>query len=810
MLALAGYVTRAGSVDEGNTVTDYLPAERERGITIQSAAIRFPWAWHNAPFGDDYVAGDEVEISLIDTPGHVDFSVEVNRSVAVLDGAVLVVDSVAGAQAQTETVWRAMTYTSLSSSNSEKAKDDDDFPFDDEDSTPTREPLPCIAVVNKMDKVGNNFVLAVKSLRKKLVGANPIPLQIPLFHCRESVSKSNSLEDLVAQPWYKEAKGGSDDPVEAAGDFAGVVDLVHMRAAIWPDVESRSVGDVNLCAPQIISLVDENHQPRRSDCAVTRVALQTRAEMIAALADVDEAIEEYFLMEEEPSNAEIREAFRRATLSNQALPVLASAALRGKGVEPVLDAIADLLPSPLDRQPPPLTYWNRSSKYNQLEVVEGDKDEITRGHPLNSSTLAFAFKVLHMKGRGSGDGRVVFARVYSGRLKVRDEIHVMSPPAIGELPDNPRVERIGGMLEMAGGKFDNMENGVCRSGEVCALVGLKTVVTGDTIVLKNKKAENIFLAGVAAPKSVLTVRLETRNASDQDILSDALRILSVEDPSIQVQEKESGILLSGLGELHVEVVIDRIRREFGVPLRVGAPSVAFRESVEQRIDSNGLINFDHTVGGTRFEASIHIIVEPTRDSVEFSTAMLLHEPKVIIEPAAREYLQLSLDASEEDLVIESELAKALVHGCLGALKRGPLGPYPMSNLICRIVDVDSEGGFNGLMKLPGALRAAVSNVLSSMLQSNKELCTMMEPTMDIEILLPNDMVGAVLSDLTARRGNVSDVHMGDAGGEVEAKALVRGNVPLMEILGYATTLRSLTAGEATYTTEYKGHTPYKL
>lgn len=838
MLALAGTVARAGCVDDGNTVTDYLPAERERGITIQSAAIRFPWAWHNNPYGDDYAANDSVTIALIDTPGHVDFSVEVNRSVAVLDGAVLVVDAVAGVQAQTETVWRAMTqhtsmsnYHALNHTNSSILEEDEEWTaglnFKDGQSTPfdgagsSHEPLPCVAVINKMDKVGHNFGLAVKSLRNKLPGANPIPIQIPLFRTRDNFAdEKNPLPDLVAlNPWTTTSADGG---AATTGEFMGVVDLIHMRAIVWPDVAAHVVSNVEACAPLVFALRDKQHQPRHSDCAVTQVATQARQEMMAALAEVDEAIEEYFLMEEEPSNAELRQAFRRATLDHKALPVLAAAALRGKGIEPCLDAIADLLPSPLDRQPPSLTYWDNSNNKggpsaSDFELVEGDKEQVRFGHSLHPSALAFAFKVLHMKGRGgSGDGRVVFARVYSGTLKDRDTIHVVSPPALGEAPEKPRVERIGGMLEMAGGSFGKRQNGECQSGEVCALIGLKSVVTGDTIVLapekgssKKKNKENVFLAGVSAPRPVLKVRLETETMSDQKRLSEALRLLSIEDPSIVVEETEAATLLSGLGELHVEIVLDRLHREFCIPVIVGAPSVAYRESLEKSVDTNGLVKYDQTIGDTRLEASVHLSIEPLHSFLGDSMAMVLQEPKVTIEPAAREYLQLNEDKAEDDLVVKSPLAKALVQGCIGALKRGPLGPYPMSNVICRVVNVDCEDGLSSLEALPGALRAAAANAILTLLKSNQNQCTVLEPTMSIEVTLPNDMVGAVLSDLTSRRGNVGDVYVGDTEGVVQAKALVRGEVPLIEILGYANSLRSLTAGEASFTAEYKGHAPCK-
>jgi len=444
MLALAGVVRQAGSVDDGNTVTDYLPAERERGITISSAAISFPWQFHNA--GDDAEANDHVTIQLIDTPGHIDFSVEVNRSVAVLDGAVLVVDSVAGVQAQTETVWRAMTRPSL---NNHMLSDKQQQHY-------AHEPLPCLALINKMDKEGCHFGNAIRSLKQKLPGANPIPIQMPLFRSSNSAAGAGPLAGIEAVPVGETSSSSnnrsSSGSSASVGDFAGVVDLLHMRAIVWPD--GINPADVEACIPQTFSLLQAGtHEPLHPNCQVTEEALAARCELLEAMAECDEQIEECYLTEKEPSNAELRAALRRVTLSQRGIPVMASAALRGKGVEPVLDAIADLLPSPLDRRPPPLNcldiavandkFDSNASDDLPATLLQDDKKQLLgKGHPLHPSLLALAFKVVHMKGRGgSGDGRVVFARVYSGVLRDRDVVQVISPPAPGEAPDKPRKER---------------------------------------------------------------------------------------------------------------------------------------------------------------------------------------------------------------------------------------------------------------------------------------------------------------------------------------------------------------------------------
>lgn len=664
-----------------------------------------------------------------------------NRSVAVLDGAVLVIDSVAGVQAQTETVWKAM---------------------DD---------LPCVALVNKMDKDGCNFATAVSSLQRKLPGANPIPIQLPLF--RES--GTSGLDGI-------QAFSG-----DSRGDFCGIVDLVHMRAVVWP--ANSNIAQVESCVPEVISLHD-----RASDCVVAEAAHEARHELVEALAEVDETIEELYLTEQDPTVQDLQASLRRITLKRSALPVMASAALRGKGVEPVLDAIADLLPSPLDRPPPKLL--------NNNETTE--RQGTPYGHPLNNSLLALAFKVVHMKGRGgSGDGRVVFARVYSGSLQDRSTVHVVSPS-----DPTPRKERVGGMLELSGGKFGNLENSECRSGEVCALVGLKSVKTGDTIVMatgnkasKKQKLNGIScLAGVEAPKPVLKVRLEAETRQQQDRLTDALGLLAIEDPSLVVEETESATLLSGLGELHIEVTIDRLQREFGLNVLVGTPSVTYRETITDPLCTNGLCNYDSTIGEKRLQAAVDLSLEPA--SPDAADRLLLTEPRVTVSDEVKDYLNLDADVYDEDLESRCQVFQALVRGCHGALSRGPLGAHGMANMSCHINRIDCEGGLPILQSLPGALRAAVANAVSSTLANGKSSCKVLEPTMGIEITAPNDAVGQILSDLTgSRRGTVSDV----VNGEGMKKAMVCGDVPLVSILGYANSLRSLTGGEGNFSAEYKGH-----
>lgn len=784
-LELSGVVRQAGSVDNGNTVTDYLSAERERGITIQSAAISFEWGWkcpHYEPI-------ENVDINLIDTPGHVDFSVEVNRSVAVLDGAVLVVDAVAGVQAQTETVWRAMTSSTLNHRS-----------IADDEKRSGHEALSSIAFVNKMDKDGSNLEDCIDSIRRKLPGSNPISLQLPLF------------SDIRTQEL------GTSDMVDS--EFVGVVDLVNMRQIIYGKPGN----------PPIVSTIND-----AVDSSIVHAALEARSNIVAALADVDENMEEFFLEEIDPTNDEMQAALRKATVKRDIMPVLVGAALRGKGIEPLLDCIAELLPSPLERLPPNITQDSGSSKSKRkgkrlerlkpvqdstsctdvIDVSDRHKSELLLhpplGHPLNKSLVAFAFKVLHMKGKGSGDGRVVFVRIYSGTIKSKSVVKVSSPSPVS-IPTNFRTERISSLLELAGGKFDNLEDGVCQAGGVCALVGLKTVMTGDTIVMSNENTKrsvgNLCLAGVSSPKPVLTVRLEAASSDDENKLNKALDLLVIEDPSLEVKQSDSSAtLLSGLGELHIEVVVNRLKSEFGVDVYVGKPTVEYKESVIEEIETDGLLNYDRTIGDSRLQAAVHLRIEPIIQKEENAQILQLVDIDVLVHDNVKEYLNIDLDDSFEDLEVSNEVFSSLINGIRGSLKRGIIGPFPMTNIRVHVLDIESDGGVAYLYDNPGAIRASMANAISSMLSNNSAACVVVEPRMQVEINVPENMVGNVLSDLSNRRGTVGEVVVGDTDNAAldQVKGYVSSTVPLVEMLGYASGLRSLTGGEGNFSAEYKGH-----
>jgi len=837
MLALSGVVRNAGSVDDGDTVTDYLPAERERGITIQSAAVGFDWV---LPMS----GGKSVNVNLIDTPGHVDFSVEVHRSVAVLDGAVLVVDAVAGVQAQTETVWRAIRNTDRPSPGDDERRENRAAHGKHE-----HEPLPALMFINKMDREGSDFSHAINTVRARLRGSNPLPVQLPLYRVEGPGIRSSQIDKNDANLDSNIVAGTATDP-PPHGDLVGLVDLVQMRSLVYPDNSEHL--DIEDAMPNVTSLL--SRQAREQNPELAEMAADARRELIASLAEADEIMEDLYLhaMDSEGgsdedydrcpilsniSTADIQSSLRRTTLERKVMPTMCGAALRGVGVEPVLDGVAELLPCPLDRLPPRLKLLNSSQGKKRGRKSKADVSDSTAalGHPFHPSALAYVFKVLHMKGRGgSGDGRVAFARVYSGTLKARDSVRVISPVAdsvdSGGRKQRHPVERIGGMLELSGGRFDNLPEGTCPSGDVCALVGLKGVVTGDTLLLtsagsgdsdrkrssKNDETrqylEGVQLAGLTSPSPVLTVRVEAMSSSEQAKLSTALALLTVEDPSLVVEETPTTTLLSGLGELHIEIVLDRLRREFGVQVRTGRPAVTYREAVAlddgEEVATDGLVEYDRTVGGVRMQGAVKLSFRPrTLSEDPDEDCIPPAEPVVTFSSSVRGHFDL--DPRPGDNEVEHKYPPALravLSGVRGSLKRGRLGPYPLANLECHVMEVDSE--LSSSDTLPGAMRAAASNAVSTLVEAleNEGRLRILEPKMGVEVSAPTEKIGDVLSDLTTRRGQIDDVAMGDeGGGGVHSKSMIRAEVPLVEILGYANILRSLTGGEGAFSAEYKGH-----
>ncbi|GMI22135.1 hypothetical protein TeGR_g10590 [Tetraparma gracilis] len=776
----------AGSVDEGSTVTDFLASERERGITIQSACLSLPWPPSPAE------GAPSTRVNVIDTPGHVDFGVEVARSVAVLDGGVLVVDAVEGVQAQTETVWGAMQ------KHGGEAK-----------------PLPCLAVINKLDRVGADFGRAIGTLNKRLKrqegggATNATPVQLPLA---------------------------------VDGDFVGVVDVVAsppMRI-VWP--EKRAGGGRGLGGGEGVQVeaVEEG--------AVFEAAVKARGELVEVLADFNEEIEELYLGEEDVPVELLLRAIREATIANKIVPVLGAAALRRMGVEPVLDAVVSFLPSPEDCPPPVLLGvggegeveveggGRRGNKKKKKKKkggggAGGGGALVPKGPPLGTCNsphlLALAFKVIHQKGRGGGDGRVVFARIFGGELEAKKSLRAVSGGSGGG--GKGKAERPAQVLELFGGRMEPVKTGIAKAGDVVAIVGLKDVVTGDTLVLSGDKyTEGVCLAGVTPPKPVLTLRLDAETTEDERKLEEALRILCVEDPSLVLVEEGAdgeggeeigegaGTMLSGLGELHLDITVDRLQKEFGVDVKTGEVQVSYKETLVEgsQLDTGGLVRYERDIGGKRMEGSVALRFERMGEGSGVG-ACFVEDNVVGFGEDARAWLKLEEgeegqegeegeegEAGEEGGEgedMDNKLVEALVEGVRGALQRGPVGAAPLTNVKVVIEDVDCETGLAGAEANPGAFRAAAASAAAKCIRDNAGSFETIEPVMKLDVTVREEQVGAVLADFTTRGGQVGDVQ---SAGDFH---VISGSVPLKSILGYATVLRSLSAGGGVFQAEYESH-----
>jgi len=665
MLYLCGVTNSVGRVDSGDTVTDFLPMERERGITIQSAAITMKWKDHT--------------INLIDTPGHVDFTFEVARAVRVLDGAIVVIDAVAGVQAQTQTVWRQVK----------------------------RQGIPAVAFINKMDRNGANFDAALDSLKKKL-GANPVAFQMPLMDSNDR--------------------------------FLGFADLLTMTKCIWGLAPDGGV-DLSL-SPSIVplSVMDEDYED----------AVDARRSLLEGLADVNETVLELFLESEEGGGEEgsppvplatLLDAARKACCSGDILPVLCGTALKLKGVQQLLDAVVACLPSPLDR--PPCVAINAETGKSIVLAASG------------SDMCALAFKVTHDKQRGP----LVYIRTFSGVLTAKMNLFNST---------SGHKERPLQVLAVSADDLSMMSE--VPTGSVACLIGLRHTRTGDTLVQAQSKLKGFELDGLAVPKDVYSVAVEPMSAAQQTELEQALEILTLEDPSLRVrQDKESGqTLLCGIGELHLEVVCDKLKRFHGVQVETGSAYVAYRESLEAGFELEGKHEYDRTLGTKRLFAALSYKITSSGTG-EPSTWKL------------REDLRKSLAADE---------ASSLMSGLAGALSRGPLG-YPITGLHVEVVAIERD-----VNSTPGAILACISTLIDLTLRKSGHI--LLEPAMSIEVTTPVAFVGAVLSDLGAARRAM--VHKVDTEGSTNT---IYARVPLAPMLGYATAIRSLTQGAGSYSMEFE-------
>ena len=649
ILYYTGKSYKIGEVHDGAATMDHMAQEQERGITITSAATTCVW--------------DNHRINIIDTPGHVDFTIEVERSLRVLDGAVTVFDSVAGVEPQTETVWRqANKYN-----------------------------VPRFCFVNKMDRIGANFYRTVEMVESRLQ-ANPLVVQLPV---------------------------GAGGP-ESNEPFAGLVDLMKMKALIWRDEELGAKWDeVDIPA----HMVDQ--------------AAEYREKMMETIATSDEELMEKYLGGEEVSLEEIKRAIRAGTLAGDFVPVLCGSAFKNKGVQPMLDAVIDFLPSPLDIEPA------------HGSNMRGD-EEITRG-PNDDSFAALAFKIV-----ADPFGKLTYFRVYSGEVTKGDEVYNST---------KEKRERLGRILLMHANQREDLD--IAMAGDIVAGLGFKEVTTGDTLCDRDNP---VILERMEFPEPVIHVAIEPKTKSDQDKLGKALKSLSDEDPTFRVRtDEETGqTVISGMGELHLEVLVDRMMREFSVEATVGKPQVAYRETITKRVESVEYRHIKQSGGSGQF-AVIKLTIEPNPgNGYEFVDSITGGR-------IPREYIQPTNQ------------------GIQAGLESGVLAGYGMVDVKVALVDgqyhdVDSsEMAFKvaGQMGLKKAAEAAGPVLL--------------EPIMAVEVVTPEDYMGDVMGDLSSRRGRIEGM---EANGNTQT---VRAQVPLSEMFGYSTDLRSRTQGRATYTMQFDSY-----
>ena len=650
VLYLTGRIRKVGGVDQGTTAMDWMPQEKERGITITAAATTAYWRDH--------------QVNIIDTPGHVDFTAEVERSLRVLDGGIVVLDAVAGVQPQSETVWRqADTYN-----------------------------VPRICFVNKMDRVGASYERTIESVRRRLKG-NPVPVQVPI---------------------------GSED------QFRGVVDLIEGQAIMYSD------GRDDIAEPPEIVPIPAEYESSYQDY---------RQEMIEKIVETDEALLIKYLEGEEICGDDLRAALRNATISRQLVPVLCGSAMRGKGIHPLLDAIISYLPSPLD-----------------VPAVEGtvpgtESTEIRE--PVDSEPLsALAFKVVV----DPYVGRLVFLRIYSGKVE--------SGAVVLNVTRGNR-ERMGRLLRMHANHREELQ--MITSGNICAAVGLKDTFTGDTICTDHRP---VILEPPHFPEPVVSVAIEPATRVDQDKLGEALRKLSEEDPTFVVRfNDETGqTVISGMGELHLEVLVDRMRREFDVEARVGQPRVAYRETLTKPVRIEG--RFVRQTGGHGQYGHVWLVIEPQErgDGNLFVNGI-----------------------SGGD--IPRQFIPAVENGVKQALDNGPMAGYPLVDLKVTLVD----GSYHTVDSSEMAFRSAA--MLAIREGARKGAPVLQEPFFEMEVVTPGEFLSDVLGDLGGRRAQIRSIE-----GQDDLQT-VRVMIPLGETFAYTTALRSITRGRASYTMEFRHYEP---
>jgi elongation factor G len=644
ILYYTGRSYKIGEVHEGTATMDWMVQEQERGITITSAATTCFWR--------------DCRVNIIDTPGHVDFTVEVERSLRVLDGAVAILDAVSGVEPQTETVWR----------QADKYR------------------VPRIIYVNKMDRIGADFDRCLAMVKDRL-GAHTVPIQLPI---------------------------GREDK------YVGLVDLVDEQALIWTD--DTSLGKDFERVPVPADLED-----------AVRAA---RERMIEALAEVDDHMMEKYVAGEPVTADEIRSALRKGTIAMKLFPVLCGASFKNKGVQPLLEAVIDYLPSPLDV--PPIQGLNPDTRAVEERKARDDEP-----------FAALAFKIMN----DQHVGQLVFLRVYSGTLSSGAGVYNST---------KSKKERVGRLLRMHANKREEIE--AIAAGDIAAAIGLKLTTTGDTLCDAQRP---IVLESMTFPEPVIAVAIEPKTKADEEKLSLSLSRLALEDPTFRVttEAETSQTLIHGMGELHLEIIVDRLLREFRVEANVGKPQVAYRETIRRKAEAQG--RFIRQTGGRGQYGDVYLEVEPAVAGEGFS-----FENKVIGGSVPREYVP------------------AVEKGIREAMETGILAGYPMVDVKVRLTD----GSYHEVDSSEMAFKIAGS-------MGFKEACRraqpiLLEPVMDVEVVTPEEYMGAVVGDLNSRRGRILAM---EARGTSQ---VIRANVPLATMFGYATDLRSMTQGRATYTMQF--------
>jgi elongation factor G len=649
ILFYTGRTHKLGEVHEGAATMDWMEQEQERGITITSAATACEWNGHR--------------INIIDTPGHVDFTVEVERSLRVLDGSVALFDSVAGVEPQSENVWRQAD----------------------------KYGVPRIAYVNKMDRIGADFARGVQTMIDRL-GAHPVPIQLP---------------------------------IGAEGDFAGIVDLVANNAVIYKDDLGKEQEVVEIPA----ELADE--------------AAAAREHLLEEVSHYDDELVEMILEEQEISVDRLKQAIRTATLANKLTPVLCGSSFKNKGVQPLLDAILDYLPSPLD-----------VPAVEGVEPVKGEDEgrPATREASDDAPFSALAFKI-------AADpyvGKLTYFRVYSGKLEAGSRVLNVT---------TGRTERVGRILEMHANERVDLED--VSAGDIAAAVGIKQVVTGDTLAAPDKP---IKLETIEFPEPVIKVAIEPKTKVDQEKMSVALGRLAEEDPTFQVRtnEETGQTEISGMGELHLEVLVDRMLREFKVEANVGRPQVSYRETIRSKAEKvEG--RFVRQTGGSGQYGIVYIDIEPAPgEGFDFVNKI-------------------------KGGAVPSEFIPAVEKGVEEALETGVKAGYPMVDVRVTLVD----GKYHDTDSSEIAFKVAGSLAFKEAARRAKPV--LLEPIFAVEVVTPEEFMGDVIGDLNRRRGRV---HGMEARGNAQ---VVTGSVPLSEMFGYATDLRSNTQGRATYTMVFEGY-----